>query len=183
VKHAFPTGTLVLDLLGTRRGRRDESPVELLAEPRDLADWLHESGLFEKRPVTAPSDLAAALELREAVYALVQARLDGARLPSHAVAIVDAAAARTPLVPALVAGRRVRRGTAAQALADLAREAVEVVGGPNAELLRECARPGCTQVYVDASRGRRREWCSMALCGSRVKAAAYRARKAEAVPA
>nr|WP_272925142.1 CGNR zinc finger domain-containing protein [Streptomyces sp. SID8377] len=43
-------------------------------------------------------------------------------------------------------------------------------------MLRECARPECTQVYLDHSRGRRREWCAMRTCGNRVKAAAFRAR-------
>lgn len=49
--------------------------------------------------------------------------------------------------------------------------------GPEADLLKECGRPECTQVCLDRSRGFRREWCAMATCGNRVKAAAYRSRK------
>jgi predicted RNA-binding Zn ribbon-like protein len=72
-------------------------------------------------------------------------------------------------------------GSVDNALATLARETVEIVGGEEAALLRECARPGCTQVYLDRSRGRRREWCAMKTCGNRVKASKFRERhRAEA---
>jgi len=44
------------------------------------------------------------------------------------------------------------------------------------DLLKECGRPECTQVYVDSSRGFRREWCAMATCGNKMNAPAHRAR-------
>jgi predicted RNA-binding Zn ribbon-like protein len=70
-----------------------------------------------------------------------------------------------------------RSGTVDEGLASLAREAVAILGGEEAGLLRECGRPECTQVYLDRSRGHRREWCSMKTCGNRVKASAFRERQ------
>jgi predicted RNA-binding Zn ribbon-like protein len=73
--------------------------------------------------------------------------------------------------------------TPEQALSSIARVAVEILGGPDADLLKECGRPECTQVYLDRSRGSRREWCAMETCGNKMKAAAYRARKRGNSPA
>ncbi|WP_370740859.1 CGNR zinc finger domain-containing protein [Streptomyces sp. Ncost-T10-10d] len=46
-----------------------------------------------------------------------------------------------------------------------------------AALLRECARPECTHVCLDRSRGHRREWCAMRTSGNQVTAAAYQVRQ------
>ncbi|MGL6245878.1 CGNR zinc finger domain-containing protein [Pseudomonas sp.] len=40
-----------------------------------------------------------------------------------------------------------------------------------------CEGPGCTLMFVDHTRGRKRRWCSMAVCGNRAKAAAHRERQ------
>jgi predicted RNA-binding Zn ribbon-like protein len=177
VIHAFPCGTLPLDFVGTLRARRNDAPTEKLTSAADLDAWFVESGLLPDAPSSGARDLERAVELREAVYALVWARLHDRPLPAGPVATVNAYAAAAPLVPVLTDAGWSRVGDAGQALSQLAREAVEIVGGDQAALLRECGRPECTQVYLDHSRGHRREWCSMATCGSRMKAAAYRARQ------
>jgi predicted RNA-binding Zn ribbon-like protein len=43
-----------------------------------------------------------------------------------------------------------------------------------------CEGPSCTLMFVDHTRGRKRRWCSMAVCGNRVKAAAHRERQKNA---
>jgi predicted RNA-binding Zn ribbon-like protein len=130
------------------------------------------------------ADLAAAVELRESIYSLVEARIAGGGLSAvanaDAVAVLNRHAAQAPVVPQLGPDRARRSGTAAQGLAAVAREAVEILGGPDAALLRECGRPECTQVYLDRSRGHRREWCAMRTCGNRVKVSAYRSRHRDA---
>lgn len=219
VNHAFPCGTLALDFLGTLRARRNPVPAEKLGTPGLLDDWFVESGMFDAAPHADEADLAAALELRESLYALVEDRLGGraalaalaeaaasatgaalaapavsaaAAVPAapaalaEAVAVLNRYAAQPPVIVQLEvggdssagAGAAVTRrsGTAAQGLAAVAREAVEILGGPDAALLRECGRPECTQVYLDRSRGHRREWCAMRTCGNRVKVSAYRSR-------
>ncbi|MFB7891898.1 CGNR zinc finger domain-containing protein [Microbacterium sp. NPDC056044] len=175
--HAFPCGTLSLDFVGTLRARRNDHPTEKLADPSDLDAWFVESGLGPGVAASVPPDLDDAIQLREAIYALVWSRLHDRPLPADAVATLNGAAAAPPLAAALTADGWARSGTPRQALSQLAREAVEIIGGEQAALLRECARPECTQVYLDTSRGHRREWCSMATCGSRVKAQAYRDRQ------
>ncbi|KAB8169771.1 hypothetical protein FH609_005640 [Streptomyces sp. 3MP-14] len=175
--HAFPCGAPALDFVGTLRARRNDEPTEKLTTPADLDTWFVESDLLPAGAAPDERDLAAAIELREAIYALVWARLHERALPPDAIATVNATAAEPPPRPVLTAAGWSRAGSARQALSHLAREAIEIVGGERARLLRECGRPECTQVYLDHSRGRRREWCSMATCGSRVKAKAYRERR------
>lgn len=155
----------------------------MLASPRDLDTWFRESGLTDREPGSRAEDLGRAIAVREAVYDLVRGRIVGKRDDPRSVSVLNAAAALPPVIPQISAGRRVVKATPAQALSSVAREAIEVLGSPAADLLRECGRPECTQVYLDESRGPRREWCAMGTCGNRMKAAAYRARqRGEAAP-
>lgn len=180
VKHAFPCGTLPLDFVGTLRARRNDAPMEKLASPELLDDWFVESKMLDLAPGGDETDLTLALELREAIYALVASRLAGRPLPTKAVAAVNLHAAGLPVTLRLGPDGTTRTGSVSQGLAALARETVEILGGDEEALLRECSRPECTQVYLDRSRGHRREWCAMRTCGNRVKAAAYRARQSGA---
>jgi hypothetical protein len=54
-----------------------------------------------------------------------------------------------------------------------------VVGSELADRLGVCSAPGCDRVYADTSRNGTRRFCSTA-CQNRVKAAAFRARRAGA---
>ncbi|MGW4486702.1 CGNR zinc finger domain-containing protein [Amycolatopsis sp. NPDC004368] len=177
MEHAFPCGNPALDFVGTLRARRNAEPLEKLGSPRSLDTWLRESGVTDTGPGSRPHDVAAAIELREAIYALVAARLSGHEPDPRAMDVVNEFAAQPPTVPQLTpTGRRIE-ASASQALSSVARDAVAILGGPDADLLKECGRPACTEVYLDRSRGSRREWCAMATCGNKMKAAAYRARR------
>jgi predicted RNA-binding Zn ribbon-like protein len=177
MEHAFPCGNLALDFIGTLRARRNPVPTEMLASPRSLDAWFRESGLVDVDGDARPADLDDAIALREAIYALVIARMKNSRYDEDALALVNRAAGLPSAVPHLTQGGRRTEATTGQAMSSVARDAIDILGGPHAPRLKECTRPECTQVYLDHSRGGRREWCAMQTCGSRVKAAAYRARK------
>lgn len=177
MEHAFPCGNPALDFVGTLRARRNDEPAEMLGSPRSLDAWFRESGVTDTDPGSTPADLAGAIAVREAIYALVAARLVGQEYDQEALALVNEAAAQPDAVPQLSRTGRHVQATAGQALSTVARIAVTILGGPDAGLLKECGRPECTQVYLDHSRGSRREWCAMATCGNKMKAAAYRARR------
>jgi predicted RNA-binding Zn ribbon-like protein len=90
---------------------------------------------------------------------------------------VNAAAAVPSLVPALRPdGGTTSLPTAAAALSTLARDAVDLFGGPLARRIRVCAAENCGLLLVDTSRPGRRRWCSMELCGNRAKIRTYRSR-------
>jgi predicted RNA-binding Zn ribbon-like protein len=181
----FQGGRACLDLaatVGERRGRQ----LERLLTPDDLASWFVAAGLAEEPPTVTRQDLAHARTLREAIYQTIQRRLAGQQPGPGDLAIINDWAGRPQPRVWLTVGDRGRlrsrhdATTAAALLADLARDAVDLLGGPLADRIRECNADDCALLFVDTSRARRRRWCSMAACGARAKMAAYRARRANA---
>jgi predicted RNA-binding Zn ribbon-like protein len=62
------------------------------------------------------------------------------------------------------------------ALSAVARDAVELIGGPQADRLRECAAPDCAFLFVDTSRSGLRRWCAADRCGNREHVRKHRSR-------
>jgi predicted RNA-binding Zn ribbon-like protein len=60
-----------------------------------------------------------------------------------------------------------------QALGPIARAIAELVISGRSTEIGKCANPRCALYYRDRSRTRRRRWCSMAVCGNRMKVAAH----------
>ncbi|MFC4016244.1 CGNR zinc finger domain-containing protein [Nonomuraea purpurea] len=97
-------------------------------------------------------------------------------------ATINRAATAAPLTPELAADGTTTEWAppvrATQALSTLAREMVELLSGPLAERIRECASDNCPLVFVDTFRPGARRWCAMERCGNRHKLRALRARQA-----
>ncbi|MFF4969625.1 CGNR zinc finger domain-containing protein [Streptomyces sp. NPDC001037] len=176
LEHVFVCGNPALDFAATLRARRS-TRFEMFATPGRLNAWYLESGLVDSITPAGDEDVAEATAVREAVYRLVTDRRLGEGFDREALAVLNGAARRTPATPQLTLGGRHTEATPEQALATVARQAVELLSGPDVPLLKECGNPECTRVYIDRSRGMRRQWCGMESCGNRIKAAAYRARK------
>ena len=175
---SFRSGRLCLDFSATLGGRY-RGGLERLGATEDLRRWLRASGLGS-RPSSLSDEghLKAARELREAIYRLAHPK----RKPrAKDVATVNRWAGRPPLAPKLAApGRATFHGAIEAALSTLARDAIDLLTGPLARRIRECARPDCSLLFVDASRPGRRRWCSMERCGNQRKTAAYRRRNRRA---
>ncbi len=178
----FDAGAVCLDYAHTG-GEGEYAKFEMLRSPADLGEWLAEPplGAVMTAPLTS-NDLRAAKALRQAIWETAHAQAAGRPLPPEAVATINAAASAAPLVPELSAD-----GTTAgwappvlvtQALSTLAREMIELLSGPLAGRIRECASDTCPMVFVDSSRPGARRWCSMDRCGNRHKLRALRARRA-----
>ena len=172
---AFVSGAPALDLTGTVGTRRDD-PDDLLATPADLERWVAACDGLPDRVTADAATFAAALSLREAIYRLALARVNGRPFDRVDLATVNTAAAGPPPTVELTATGTRMSGDLTSALTQLARDGIAVLGDPAARL-KECGRPGCTRIYLDRSRGARRTWCGMDACGNRVKSAAYRARR------
>ena len=182
MQHAFPCGNAALDFVGTLRTRRNEAPLEKLDSPKSLDAWFLEAGVVDLEPACQHTDVPKAVALREAIYSLIAARLAQQDYEDDALAVLNDVARAATTVPQLTrTGRRVE-ATPEQAMSFVARVAIDILGSPDADLLKECGRPECTQVFIDRSRGSRREWCAMKTCGNRVKGATYRARQRGNLP-
>lgn len=155
-------------------------PVERIPTPARLADWLREMGLAVN--ACSADDLAAAVELREAIHVAATAQAVGQPHPRVAVEVINSSSARGGAVAELTeAGRRRwllgRPATVAAALGVVAADAIEVLAGVRPGAFALCASPTCRAAFFDTSRGRTRRWCDMNTCGNHEKKARSRARR------
>jgi predicted RNA-binding Zn ribbon-like protein len=123
--------------------------------------------------------------LRTALTRIAYDLAEGSPPPVHVdpprpgdIATVNAAAATPPLVPALrpAGGAGFVAPTAMAAFSTLARDAIDLFGGPLAHRIRVCAAENCGLLLVDTSKPGRRRWCSMEVCGNRAKIRTHRSR-------
>jgi predicted RNA-binding Zn ribbon-like protein len=189
-------GHVVLDLINTVEPRAAVADrLERLATPADLLDWAHRAQVVDAAEADAVraawaasatagrQALGAAIEIREAAYALL-----GPRAYRHKPETLDtcgaleslalrraAAAARSELVrrddgPAV---RVVVGTTPAMLIPDrLAHAAVDLLSTADLSTLRACPldEGGCGWLFFDRSRNGSRRWCVMADCGTNAKA-------------
>lgn len=173
----FQCGDRSLDFVGTLRLRGAPEPIDTIETPDQLEAWFVASRLIDRMVDVGPAEVAEARRLRETIHALATQRLAGEPFKDAAVDVVNLWAQRPAAIPQLCGDTRRTVATADEALALIARRAVEVLGSSEADLLKACANPQCRMLFLDRSRGSRRQWCIMAGCGNRSKAAAYRSRR------
>jgi predicted RNA-binding Zn ribbon-like protein len=150
---------------------------EWLGTRAELSSWLVDNGLGGPLEV-APGDVQRALELREALRALLRAN-NGAPVAADAIATVNRAASAARLAVELDDERRVRlepygRGLDG-ALGAIVAVALTAISDGSWARLKAC--PNCRWAFHDYSRNRSARWCSMQLCGNRLKTGDYRRRR------
>lgn len=162
--HAVPAGEL--SQLCGRAGSRALDAVA--SEARTLREWFRGFvGKHAGRPLKAPAlrDLKLLNHLleRDEIYRQIEATHDNME-NEHG-------------------GRRAlnwqtRRHwhTARSLLLPIAEAIGELICREDFALVRKCESSTCTLWFLDVSKGHRRRWCSMALCGNRAKVAAHRNR-------
>jgi predicted RNA-binding Zn ribbon-like protein len=169
-------GAAWLDLLATLGGRYRDRQVDALDSPNRLRAWLRENAMEPTGAVTE-TDLSQVRDVREALHRLATATIRDQPPNGSDVRLIDAALqADTPL-RVRRAGTQlatVRPATVSEALARLARDAVQDLTGAQRGHLHPCGDDTCSGIFRDAT-GRRR-WCSDQLCGNRIRVRAHRAR-------
>lgn len=161
-----------------------ESGVDELDSPRALAAWLADQDLPDGNQDLGSDDAAHAREVREALRDVLGGNAGHAVDPAS-IAVLDAAAAAVPLAvrfdgagrPSL---RPAGRGLAA-ALGVLLADVATAVADGTWVRLKTCRSDTCRWAYWDGSKNRSGAWCSMAVCGNRMKGRAYRRRRREVV--
>ena len=148
-----------------------EHSRELLGTPAELRSFFAELGL-DTGPVGAAS-LARARTFRTELHELL---VDGTVGP-----VLDEAAARAKLTLDLLEPRLVPRARGVDAaLGALLAIAYDAMRDGSWERLKTCRN--CGFAFWDESRNRSAAWCSMQLCGNRLKVRRHRARRARATP-
>lgn len=177
---------LILEFVNTNdlEGSRDE-----LATAVQMRDWLVKRGLAAAGTPADEAAHARALAVREGIRALGRAN-NQEPMDAGLVLTMNEAARRSPVTVELhpLAGQGAwHLEPAADGIdAFLGR----VLGGVAHSMadgswsrVKACRNDTCRWLFYDHSRNRSGTWCTMAVCGSRMKARAYRARQRESATA
>ena len=187
-------GAACLDFVNTTGNRAGSVPRERLGSLADVATFGHRAGLLgatEARELvragrqSGEGALGGVIELREALYRLFLAALEGRAPAAKDLALLnreyrEAAGRRALLWSPKAPGWRL--GTDAggwQALRQaVVLSAVDLLCSSELTHLAKCG--DCDWLFLDTSKNKSRRWCKKS-CGDRVKARAYyRRRKARA---
>lgn len=171
-----------LDFINTAYGAEGQAR-EVLSGDAAVVAWLQAAGLLEPSFDGAPKGLAKlAHELRAAASRLVR---EPGRMDPDDLALVDRIREQgRPLVelerdPGGARLREVRRRRddgRASLLEPVASALAGLLTEGDLGRVRSCEAHDCTLLFEDTTRSGRRRWCSMALCGNRMKVAAFRSR-------
>jgi predicted RNA-binding Zn ribbon-like protein len=187
----FLGNQLTLDLLNTRPALTGK-PQELLSDFLALLRWFHAAGLLNRSEVArlqerwdgsarAKATLGTIRRLREILRQEILRWERGAKIRPAVVRQLNLLMARHPVRSKLTERKdglathtwfEARRPE--DLLAPLAQSAAELFTDADRTRVRKCAH--CVGHFLDTSKKGTRRWCSMNLCGNRLKVAAYAAR-------
>ncbi len=161
-----------------------EAGEETWDDPAAYGAWLARQGLVECDERVRRKDLRRALEVREALRALLLANHDGgAVVAPDAIETLNPAAARAEVGVRLDGAGKARivpdaaevNGAVGRVLAVV----FEAMADGTWPRLKACRNDVCRWAFYDYSKNRSGSWCSMAVCGNRIKTRSYRRRHAD----
>ena len=180
---------VAIGFINTCAWRLRNPPEERLADPEALLAWLGENGIgrssdlkklassWRKEPTKGEAAHRFAIQLREAIYRVFVARIEGKAPPDAALDLINDILARS--TPGMKLdwsdGGPVWNlrdaSTGWDLLKPVALSALELMTGPQGSRVKQCQDDrGCGWLFVDQSRAQNRRWCSMGDCGNRAKA-------------
>ena len=158
-----------------------ENEREWLGDPAALAAWARERDLAPAGARFTSRDLDQALDLREAFRALLAANRE--REPDTAALAVLTETARAAQLAVVFVGETPKLEPESDGVDGLCGRLVSValtaMLDGSWERLKACRN--CRWAFFDESKNRSAHWCSMSLCGNRLKTRAYRRRRRSAV--
>ena len=159
-----------------------EEERDEIGTPAKLHDWLVVRGALGESDRVTSEDQRRAVAVREGLRALGRAN-NGDDLDHARVDELNAAAATLPLSAGIGDAQAWRLTPAMRGvdgyLAGMVATLVTAMADGTWSRMKACHNDTCRWLFYDSSRNRSGTWCSMAVCGSRLKARAYRARQRE----
>ncbi len=169
---------LVQALVNTQYGQGRYAHVEL-SSPEQLRAWLVAHRLLADGTPVTEGDFRRVLLLREALRSLLRANNETEMLASQ-VDVLNRLSSNAPLtvrfhhdgLPTLEPDITGVDGTLARLVGIVFTAMTDGTWGR----LKACRNDRCQKAFYDTSKNHSGAWCSMARCGSRLKASAYRHR-------
>jgi predicted RNA-binding Zn ribbon-like protein len=158
-----------------------EEGTDELDGPDSLLGWFVGMELLDEETSADEGDLKRALALREGIRSLLLARSNGEEIEPADLRELDRAAGSVPLAvrfgedgsPTLEPESSGVSAALGRILAAVVRAADEGIWGR----LKVCPNDACQWAFYDRSRNRSGRWCTMEVCGNRMKARAFRQRQ------
>lgn len=185
----FVGNQLALDFLNTKL-LLSGGLQELLTDVSALERWLVAAGVLrsDRRPAwrnsaAARQFLKRLLEFREKLRAEIIRQESGASISEAFLGELNRLLEKHPCRMAVQRGaKELSLGLVFEprapedAWAPIVAAAADLLSGVPQERVRKCESPTCVVHFYDTSKKGARRWCSMNLCGNKVKVAAYRRR-------
>ncbi|MEH2920692.1 CGNR zinc finger domain-containing protein [Samsonia erythrinae] len=182
----FIANHLALDFINSAYGTGDEYH-DFLVDDKSVVFWLKSAGQLPEHFAEIPSGLASqARALREAAIQMLNSGRTGSPCcPDRVNQLLDKG---RPVKYLKWDDRQAsfqliedRRDNSVDSLLEpIAASLARLLSGDELKYVRQCEAHDCTLMFLDTTKSHRRRWCSMALCGNRMKVAAFRSRKHEA---
>jgi predicted RNA-binding Zn ribbon-like protein len=187
----FCGGHAAIDFTNTV-GNRGRDPEEHFNTFGDVVAWAEARGVITRAAAAALRHQAAsdpdgarrahrrAVELREALYRLLDAAADKRRPRPSDLDALNAHVSRTLAGATLSpSGARFTLDTPRQAglddvLRPVVRAAVDLLTSEAVEHIGRCADDSCAWLFLDTTRSGTRRWCDMKSCGNRNKVRRFR---------
>lgn len=158
-----------------------ESGSDAIATEQGLNAFLREQGLMSAEDGVALGDASRAREVREALRQMLFANHDDEPVDAEAVARLNDAAGDAALMLRFASDGSSRLLPQAGGLDGAVGRLLGIVFSSMAQgewqRLKACKRETCRWAFYDHSKNHSSKWCSMAVCGNREKARAYRRRR------
>jgi predicted RNA-binding Zn ribbon-like protein len=190
-------GALCLDFVNTISAHVGSGALEYLNSYEDLVVWCRHAGTLgdeeatnllnhaSRHPKRAAATLVQGIVLRETIYRVLITTMDGVEPTEEDVELLN-----TVLEQALSQLRiKPQQGVFEWTWSDgkeldrilwpIVRSAADLLTSEQLRWVGQCGREGCDWLFLDRSKNHSRRWCSMGMCGSRVKSRRYYHRRQE----
>jgi predicted RNA-binding Zn ribbon-like protein len=158
-----------------------EDALDQFGSPAALRAWLVARGLIGTETRVTRRELGLAIELRDALRRAFLAH-SGVAVSAPEVEAVNRVLERFPIAVRVDASGSPRvepRGTGVTgALGRVVCDMTTARAVGTWDRLKLCPAEDCLWAFFDSSKNRSRRWCSMNVCGNRVKTREYRRRRA-----
>lgn len=182
-------GELCLDFINTIDWRRGPRQKDFIPAYNDLLDWSESTNVIDsatakrlrKKASALPGEAEAshqrAIGMREALYTIFSAIAAGKSAPGQSIARFNKALAALTSKSGLCAHSNGFDWTWTGPQDDfdlplwpVAESALRLLTSADVQRVGECLSENCGWLFLDASKNRKRQWCSMKGCGNREKA-------------